>query len=141
MTISAVNKFHKIKPLANSFITILIFAGLLSSAKAAENRSENSISPSVTNADEAEANAEEKVRTVIFKNKLTSVKPECLSVELDEKESEVIWLFSAYEIHTEKCGGDPETKPRLFSVRIDIKTDKTWSDALSEDGEFETLQK
>ncbi len=139
MTISAVKKINK--PASICFIVALFFVGTFSSAEAVDKKSESAVSPSVTKSDEAERDAEKKVRVAIFKNNLTSVKPECLSVELDEKESGVIWLFDAYEIHTEKCGGDPETKPRLFSVRIDLKSDKTWSDALSDDGDFEPLKK
>ena len=76
-----------------------------------------------------------KVRAAIQKNRLTKIPDRCLDLEL-ESPMENDFLVSIREIHSAECGGDPETSPRLFSVKIDSQMKNMWSDAKSDDGEM-----
>lgn len=71
--------------------------------------------------------------------KLTGIALECLSFELLEELFEGNRIIDVREQHSETCGGDLNTSPRLFSIAIDESNGSVWSDAKSLLGQFEEL--
>ncbi len=64
-------------------------------------------------------NADEAIKLAtdaIHKFNLTTLKDECGVVDVIEKPS--YFEIVVRERHTTNCGGDPETRPRLFNVRV-----------------------
>ena len=88
--------------------------------------------------DSAEADAVARARTAIKKHQLTRLTSDCIKLEVDGA-SEGTYAVQVYEVHDAKCGGDPETEPRLFSVNVKPQTGEVWTDADSEDGELRKL--
>jgi hypothetical protein len=87
-----------------------------------------------------EADALSRAREAIVQNHLTSVADTCLKLEI-ESTSHTMYVVTVYEVHSDKCGGDPAVQPRLFGLHISRKSGKVWTDANSDDGEFELLPK
>jgi len=58
-----------------------------------------------------------QVEDAIHKKHLTKEKGPCLSYDVDEKPD--AYLVNVIETHVRGCGGDPNTSPRLFTVRVD----------------------
>jgi len=83
----------------------------------------------------------QRVRTAVTRNHLTRVPPQCLSFEVDDSPPAGMILVNVREKHHEGCSGDPATSPRLFSVRVSRKSNKMWTDAKSDSGEFEPLSR
>jgi hypothetical protein len=54
------------------------------------------------------------------------------------KHQEYKAIIDVRELHNEKCQGDIQTSPRLFSIAFD-KNDKVWSDAKSLLSQMEPL--
>ena len=50
--------------------------------------------------------------------KLTSLDSECVSFYVERGDSESPYWLELREIHNKKCGGDPDTAPRLASVMV-----------------------
>lgn len=75
-----------------------------------------------------------KVVKSVEKHKLTTLKTECLMF-VDE-EAETSYLIDVREKHDEKCGGDPETAPRLFSYEIDKRSGRMKTDAPADGQEW-----
>lgn len=70
------------------------------------------------------------VKKSIVKNKLIDSKLECLWFDYDETDNNnAYYEIDIREHHTEQCGGDPETAPRLFSYKVDKKTGKLCTDS------------
>lgn len=63
-----------------------------------------------------ESAALEKVIQSIEKHKLTSLHRECLLFISDDKGD--YYEIEVRENHNEKCGGDPQTAPRLFKYEV-----------------------
>lgn len=53
----------------------------------------------------------------VEKNKLTSLKKECLMF-VESEQTDVYYYVDVREVHNETCGGDPETAPRLFTYSV-----------------------
>jgi hypothetical protein len=87
-----------------------------------------------------EADALSRAREAIVQNHLTSVADACLKLEI-QSTSQTMYVVTVYEVHSDKCGGDPAVQPRLFGLHISRKSGKVWTDANSDDGEFELLPK
>ena len=51
-------------------------------------------------------------------SKLTSLDSECVSFYVERGDSESPYWLELREIHNKKCGGDPDTAPRLASVMV-----------------------
>ena len=51
-------------------------------------------------------------------SKLTSLDSECVSFYVERGNSESPYWLELREIHNKKCGGDPDTAPRLASVMV-----------------------
>ena len=51
-------------------------------------------------------------------SKLTSLDLECVSFYVERGNSESPYWLELREIHNKKCGGDPDTAPRLASVMV-----------------------
>ena len=63
------------------------------------------------------------VRKAIRQAHLTDRRDECLAYRFDSNESEDAYLVEVMENHRRaSCGGDPQTQPRLFTIRVDKKT-------------------
>jgi hypothetical protein len=81
----------------------------------------------------------QRVRSAVARNHLTKVVSQCLVFEVDDSPPTGMILVNVREKHDGTCGGDPATSPHLFSVRVSKKTNRMWSDAKSDTGEFEPL--
>jgi len=82
----------------------------------------------------------EKVSVVIRKHKLTSLSDECLDYLVDDSDGATIDI-DVHEKHDAKCGGDPNTSPRLFSFKLDRASGQLTTDALDlADGDFQPIQ-
>lgn len=73
--------------------------------------------------------------------KLSPIKPECLTYEVQKNKFEGKHIIDVREIHSKICGGDTGTTPRLFTIAIVEETGETWSDARSLLGQLEKLEK
>ena len=62
----------------------------------------------------------EQVEAAIHKKHLTKEKGRCLTYDIDEKPD--AYLVNVRETHAPGCGGDPNTSPRLFTVKVDKKS-------------------
>lgn len=63
------------------------------------------------------ATAFRTLERVIAETRLTTLKPPCYVFE--DMDGSPAYSFVVREHHTPKCGGDPETGPRLFTVYYD----------------------
>jgi hypothetical protein len=80
------------------------------------------------------------VSQAIRRNKLTKLADECISYQFDGSSSNDDFLVDVRENHgNPKCGGDPSTAPRLFTVRVSRRTGEMATDAHSPSGEFHPL--
>jgi hypothetical protein len=79
-----------------------------------------------------------EVRQAITNYHLTKLPLSCLKLEVTDRKKKTITV-SVYEIHNDTCGGDQAVQPRLFGVRFYPKSGQLWSDANSDDGEYERL--
>ena len=60
---------------------------------------------------------------------LTERPDECLAYRFDATSSREAYFVDVRENHRHaSCGGDPQTQPRLFSVKVDRKTRKMFTD-------------
>jgi hypothetical protein len=80
----------------------------------------------------------EKARTAVARNRLTTLKPDCVSYDAEDGAGAT--TVNVRELHNAKCGGDPATAPRLFSIEIDQKTGKMKTDAGSLTGEYKAIK-
>jgi hypothetical protein len=72
---------------------------------------------------------------------LTGRPDECLAYRFDSNPSGGAYLVEVRENHRRaSCGGDPQTQPRLFTVKVDKKTQQMSCDAGSP-GKFHPLHK
>lgn len=69
------------------------------------------------------------VEKSIIKNKLTTLKRECLSFDDNVDNHDAYYEIDVREIHNEQCGGDPEISPRLFSYKVYKQTGKLCTDS------------
>ncbi|HTE48469.1 MAG TPA: hypothetical protein VK675_01000 [Candidatus Paceibacterota bacterium] len=65
--------------------------------------------------------SQKKVIQAVIDSKLTTLRPDCLKADITNQTSTTI-DYEIREVHNEACGGDPETAPRVASVRIDLQT-------------------
>jgi hypothetical protein len=80
------------------------------------------------------------VSQAVRRNKLVKLADECLSYEFDGSRSKDEFFVDVRENHgNPKCGGDPNTSPRLFTVRVSKETGEMSTDENSADGEFHPL--
>jgi len=84
--------------------------------------------------------AQAKILTV--QHKLVSHEIECLSFDEDEAVNGKITI-TVREEHNEKCGGDLQTAPRLFSFEVDVATGEYKTDRYSIviGGDYESMDK
>lgn len=64
----------------------------------------------------------------VMKNKLTSLKLDCLMFM--ENETSNYYEIDIRENHNPKCGGDPETAPRLMSYQVNKKNGRLCTDSI-----------
>lgn len=80
------------------------------------------------------------VSKAVRKNHLTDREDECLAYQFDPGPDKDFYSVDVRENHRyAKCGGDPNTSPRLFSVRVSKKTGKMSTDQGSPAGTFRPL--
>jgi len=79
-----------------------------------------------------------KAKQLTTKHQLTSLAIDCLSFNEDEVVNGKKRI-DVREVHNEKCGGDPQTAPRVFSFQVDIATGEFKTDSNSLSAEFESL--
>ncbi|HEX5485459.1 MAG TPA: hypothetical protein VFX23_05640 [Limnobacter sp.] len=73
----------------------------------------------------------------VQKYQLTTLALECLYFDTEDEKTK--YLVRVREKHNEKCGGDPETSPTLFFIRVNKKDGKLSTTARNTDDEFESL--
>jgi len=81
-----------------------------------------------------------KAKQITADYKLSPIKQACLTYEVQEKKFEGKRIIDVREVHSETCGGDTGTTPRLFSIAIVEETGEIWSDAKSMLGQLEKLE-
>ncbi len=81
-----------------------------------------------------------KSKAAILKFQLTSLSPECLLFEISSDAAKKWSLIEVRELHSARCGGDPSTAPRLFTLRFETMGGSIYTDAKSLTGEFEKLE-
>jgi hypothetical protein len=74
----------------------------------------------------SESEATTLALTAIHKYHLTTLKDECGVADVTEHKS--FFDIDVRERHTPACGGDPETKPRLFTIRVRKRDGRLTSD-------------
>lgn len=72
-----------------------------------------------------DAAAEDTLARVIAETRLTTLPRECYAFEPDDSAR---YRYSVREVHNRRCGGDPNTAPRMFDVRLDPATGAVLSD-------------
>jgi hypothetical protein len=81
------------------------------------------------------------VSKAIRKNHLTDRDDECLAFQFDARPGEEFYVVEVRENHHyAKCGGDPKTSPRLFTVRVSKKTGKMSTDQGSSSGAYRPIE-
>lgn len=83
---------------------------------------------------------ETSVHQAITRNHLTSLAPNCLQLERSSKHETPYFEIYIREKHDEQCGGDPETAPLLFTVRIDRNNQAMSTNANSDEEEFKPIK-
>lgn len=73
--------------------------------------------------------AVEKVIKSVKKNKLLNLPIECVSF-YESEEAKTTFYIDVREKHNKKCGGDPETAPRLFSYQVNKRNGKLCTDSM-----------
>lgn len=69
---------------------------------------------------------------------LTSLSIECLAFEEQDIVKDKMEIV-VREVHNEKCGGDPRTEPRVFSLEVNIATGEFKTDRYSPSAEYESF--
>ena len=82
-----------------------------------------------------------RAKQTTLKYNLSRITISCLNFEAVDEKYEGKPLVDVHEIHDKKCGGDPQTSPRLFSVAFDDRTGEIWSDAKSPVSQMEIIGK
>ena len=82
-----------------------------------------------------------RAKQTTLKYNLSKLTITCLNFEVVDEKYEGKPLVDVHEIHDKKCGGDPQTSPRLFSVAFDDRTGEIWSDAKSLVSQMEIIGK
>ncbi|RDD83134.1 hypothetical protein [Dyella tabacisoli] len=81
-----------------------------------------------------------RVGDAVQRHHLTSLRSECLSFMVEE-DGATSYSVDVHENHTQPCGGDPSTSPRLFSFKVDRSHGKLTTDALDPaDGDFQSIE-
>lgn len=99
---------------------------------------------SVSSPDAGSPSADEaviaRVSAMIRKHQLTSLQDACLDYLVDDSDGATV-AVDVHEKHDAKCGGDPETSPRLFSFKLDRASGQLTTDALDlADGDFQPIE-
>jgi hypothetical protein len=99
-----------------------------------------------TSATSTEASAEDQTVTAVSeairKHHLVNSADQCLAYQFDAQASADDFVVEVRENHRHsECGGDPQTSPRLFTVRVSKTTGDILTDANSAPGEFHALSK
>ena len=89
------------------------------------------LTANVANAEQVKTfdQAVEKVVKSAKKNNLLHLPIQCVSFYKYE-ETETTFDIDVREKHNEKCGGDPETAPRLFSYQVNKRNGKLCTDSM-----------
>lgn len=81
-----------------------------------------------------------KAKKATKKYNLTKISMSCLIFDKLDEKLDGKEIVDVREKHGDRCGGDPETSPRLFSFGFDELTGEIWSDAKSLLGQMEKLK-
>ena len=75
----------------------------------------------------------DRVRQAEIKHRFFD-RPDCMNYQIIRNVHPGVDEVDLREVHNAKCGGDPDTEPRLFNFLIDRKTEKMATTALDPDG-------
>lgn len=81
----------------------------------------------------------DRAKKITLDYKLTQISPACLQFEVADEKYNGKPTVVVREKHGGRCGGDPNTSPRLYSIAIDEKSGEIWSDAKSLLGQMEKI--
>lgn len=81
------------------------------------------------------------VSEAVSANKLTTLAPECVGYDIDQTSDASAYVIQVREVHDNaRCGGDPATSPRLFTVKVNRATGALETDAGSAEGRFHPIE-
>lgn len=117
-------------------LAILFISIFLSACSDKQDSEQNKVEP------QQDSNWVVQAIKLTAQHKLVSHEIECLSFEEEDVVNGKIHI-KVREVHNEKCGGDPQTAPRLFSFEVDTATGEYKTDRYSIilGGEYESLDK
>jgi len=81
-----------------------------------------------------------KAMHLMKKYKLTKLPENCVVLSIANELVKGRYVIDAREYHGNGCGGDPQVSLRLFSMEIDSKSGKAWTDSGSPTGEYRLLE-
>ena len=82
----------------------------------------------------SEEQAIRRVSESVARNRLTSLKPECLMFMAEKTRNG--YRVDVREKHNAQCGGNSRIAPRLFSYEVDLRNGKMKTDAAAPDSEW-----
>ena len=89
---------------------------------------------------EATLSQTSKAKQAIEKYNLSPISLKCLLFVSTDAGTKNRAAVEVRELHNQKCGGDPSTAPRLFTLEIDLVDGSIWTDAKSLSGDMERLK-
>jgi hypothetical protein len=90
--------------------------------------------PAIKNDNDAAARA----ATLTHRYQLTSIPTQCLYFDTDDEGAD--YLVRVREKHSRECGGDPETSPTVFFMRLRKTDGHATTTAYGVDGAFQELK-
>jgi hypothetical protein len=118
----------------NQFLLLCIAFHVGGCVKPSETtRAKGKVPPVVQN----ESQAVRLVADTIKGRAMTALPEECLGFHVEAPEIDTLYV-DVRETHNDRCGGDPETAPRLFTIIVDKQSGAMKTDAEST-GEFKPL--
>lgn len=82
----------------------------------------------------------EQAMSMNQKYKLARLTDDCLVFSIWNEVVEGNYIVDVRERHNAICGGAPGVSPRLFTLRVEQKTGRVWTDADDISGEYRLLE-
>ncbi len=83
----------------------------------------------------------DNAKVTITENNLTSIELSCIDFDESVMNDGKVILVTTFEIHSDTCPGDPKTRPKLFFIEFDLGDGTIKSNAKSEVGQMELIEK
>lgn len=82
----------------------------------------------------------DKAKIITIKYQLTTLDLFCVDFERSTLKGGEKILITTFEIHSDICSGDPETRPKLFFIEFDNINNTIKTNAKSEVGQMEVVE-